>query len=55
MSWNNVMPAWVILGDRVIHDYQKGKLSYELAKEKLESLGCPESMITRLGDKPREG
>lgn len=48
MSWNNVIPSWVISGEKAIKDFFEGNLSYEEAKQRLEDLGCPPSMIGRL-------
>ena len=48
MSWNNIIPVWVIKGERIVEDYKKGILHYVDAKEQMEELGCPPSMIGRL-------
>ena len=53
MSWNNVIPAWLLAADSVISQYHKGELDYARAKAKLEALDVPETMMKRL-DKPNE-
>jgi hypothetical protein len=51
MSWNNVMPAWVIVGDGVIKQYHEGRISLEYAEKKLKDMGVPESMLNKLYEK----
>lgn len=51
MSWNNVIPAWVIAGDSIITKYYNGEIDYASAKSKLVELDCPPSMIARLDEK----
>ena len=53
MSWNNVIPAWVLAADSVISQYHKGELDYDKAKAKLEVLDVPDGMMKRL-DKTNE-
>jgi len=53
MSWNNVIPAWVLAAESVITQYHKGELDYARAKKKLEDLKVPEGMLKRL-DEPKE-
>lgn len=48
MSFNNIIPAWVLAGDNVINLYRKGFIHKEEAIEKMKELGCSESMIARL-------
>jgi len=50
VSWNNVIPAWVIVGDSVINQYHEGNLRLDVAEKKLDDLGVPESMKQRLYD-----
>jgi hypothetical protein len=51
MSWNNVIPAWILVADSVIRQYHNGELDYERAKKKLQDLNVPESMMKRLDEK----
>jgi len=44
-------PAWVILGNLVIKDYQEGKRSQKSAYNELMNLGVHESMLNRLNEK----
>ena len=53
MSWNNVIPAWILAADSVIKQYHKGELDYDRAKAKLEELDVPDGMMKRL-NKPDE-
>ena len=48
MSFSNVIPAWVVIGDGIIRQYHEGRIDLERAKAKLEQIGAPESMINRL-------
>lgn len=48
MSWNNIMPAWVLCGDKVISDYRKGLIDLRTAENKLDNLCVPKSMKARL-------
>ena len=48
MSWNNIIPAWVLSGDKAIIDYVEGFHSYEVAFDKLKQLNVPPSMFSRL-------
>jgi hypothetical protein len=50
MSWNNVIPAWLLAADSVISQYHKGELDYDRAKAKLEALDVPETMMKRLDE-----
>jgi hypothetical protein len=50
MSWNNVIPAWLIVADSVINQYHKGELDYDRAKAELEALGVPDTMMKRLDE-----
>ena len=49
MSWNNVVPAWLVASGGVVDKYHKGKLPLEEARAKLQELGAPESVMARLG------
>jgi len=51
MSFNNVIPAWVILGNSIINQYYEGRTSLEYAEKKLDDLGVPQSMKNRLYEK----
>ena len=48
MSWNNVIPAWLLVADSVINEYHAGRIDYERAKAKLKELHVPETMLERL-------
>ena len=48
MSFSNVRPAWVIVGDGVIRQYKEGRMDLERALKKLDDIGAPESMRNRL-------
>lgn len=48
MSWSNVISAWILVADSIIHQYHKGELDYDTAKAKLIDLGVPDNMIKRL-------
>ena len=48
MSWNNVIPAWILVADSVIHQYHKGELDYDIAKAKLKEMHVPDTMLERL-------
>jgi len=48
MSWNNIIPAWLIVADKAIIDYVEGAHSYEVALDKLKELHVPYTMVTRL-------
>ncbi len=54
MSWNNVIPAWLIAADGVINQYAEGRLDYDRAKAKLEALGVPDTMMKRLDETSRK-
>lgn len=51
MSWNNVIPAWVLAAESVINEYEAGRLDYDRAKAKLKDLRAPETMLERLNEK----
>jgi len=55
MSWNNVTPAWAIVGDGVINQYREGRISLEYAEKKLKGLNAPERLINRLYEKQEKG
>ena len=55
MSWNNITPAWAIVGDGVINQYHEGRISLEYAEKKLKDLNVPEGMINRLYEKQEKG
>ena len=48
MSYTNIIPAWVLIADSVINQYDDGRLDFERAEAKLISLAVPESMMNRL-------
>jgi hypothetical protein len=48
MSFNNIIPAWVILGDSIIKEYKEGLIDLKKAEEELDKLGVPQSMKDRL-------
>tara|TARA_R110000824_G_scaffold400866_1_gene609625 strand:+ start:24563 stop:24733 length:171 start_codon:yes stop_codon:yes gene_type:complete len=48
LSWNNVIPAWVIVGDGIINQYHEGRIRLDVAEKKLDDLGVPLSMKQRL-------
>lgn len=52
MAFNNVIPAWVILGDDIINKYHEGKVTREEAETKLRDLNAPPSMMERLDEIP---
>jgi hypothetical protein len=54
MSWNNVIPAWILAADSVINEYHAGRIDYERAKAKLKELHVPETMLERLNNKEKE-
>jgi hypothetical protein len=54
MSFNNVIPAWVIAGDGIINQHHEGRISLEYAEKKLDDLGVPQSMKNRLYKEEKE-
>ena len=48
MSYTNIIPAWVLVADSVINQYDDGRLDFERAEAKLISLAVPETMMKRL-------
>jgi len=54
MSFNNVIPAWVLVGDSIINQYHEGRISLEHAEKKLDDLGVPQSMKNRLYKEEKE-
>ena len=53
VSWNNVLPAWVLTGDSIINQYHEGRIPLEVAEKKLDDLGVPPSMKQRLYKEPK--
>lgn len=51
MSWNNVIPAWILVADSVITEYHAGRIDYDRAKAKLVDLNVPDTMLKRLDNK----
>lgn len=51
MSWNNVIPAWLLAADSVINEYHAGRIDYDRAKAKLVDLNVPDTMLKRLDNK----
>jgi len=54
MSFNNVIPAWVVAGDNTIQLYRKGHISLADAEKKLDDMRVPQSMKNRLYEKKEE-
>jgi hypothetical protein len=54
LSWNNVIPAWVIVGDGIINQYHEGRIRLDVAEKKLDDLGVPLSMKQRLYEDKEE-
>ena len=48
MSFNNIIPSWLLVADSIINQYDEGRIGFEEAETKLISLCVPESMINRL-------
>lgn len=54
MSFNNIIPAWVVLADLTIQDYTNGVVTYEAARESLEKLGATQGVMDRLMECKKE-
>ena len=54
MSWNNVIPAWVMSGNAIISDYHARVIDLHTAETKLDELGVPPSMKKRLYKEPKQ-
>jgi len=54
MSFNNIIPAWVIFADNATQNYANGVITYETAKKSLKELCVTPKVMERLEEIKKE-
>ena len=54
MSFNNIIPAWVIFADNALQNYINGLITYKAAKKFLKELCVTPKVMERLEEIKKE-